>query len=332
MGIVYIDGLEDNGAFVGTAGTVSLVAGRTGNGYQTNGSSGRFDIRFPAPFFDTVTIGVALKMTSIASSGTSPCMITLYGDNGATPHISLNCTSGNIDVVRGNSTTPIIASAPACFSAANRWFYLEVQAKVSDTAGFVNINVDGVNKLTSATNLDTKNAGTNLSFDTISFGWGSSGNTIWDDLYLMAGAGDTFQGDCIVKTLLPNGNGFANQFVGSDGNSVDNYLLVDELPPSGADYVASATIGQQDLYTLADLSGAAGTILAVAPTVYAAKDEVGPRQVKPLLRGSATNAGAAQALDFAYAQKQSIYTTNPETSAAWTAAEVNALQVGVETA
>ena len=99
---------------------------------------------------------------------------------------------------------------------------------------------------------------------------GISGTTIFDDVYLMAGTGDEFLGDCTVATLLPTGNGFVNQFVGSDGNSTDNYLLVDEQPPSSTDYVGSATTGQQDLYTLTNLTGS-GTVLAVAPTIYAVR-------------------------------------------------------------
>ena len=354
--------------------------------------------------------------------------------------------------------------------------------RLHDSLGFVKINVDGVEVL-NVSGLDTKNAGTGTTYDTVQFGMGLSGTTLFDDLYLMAGAGDSFLGDCIVTTLLPNGNGasvggtfgapqymtFAgvpdnnggnyelgnkvrfttggritkvryyrlattsavdvsvwntagtrvagpvaspagaagyvevtlpaplavtpnevltvsvggtlvpwatvattvtnatdysmetttlydavgvapaspgtgtfyvapvfeavgSGFTGSDGDSTDNYLLVDEVPPSGADYVSSSTIGAQDLYTMSNLPAAAGEIIAVAPTLFAAKDEVGPRQVKPLIRSTTTVAGAGMNLDFAYAQKQVIHSVNPDTGLPWTMAEVNAVQVGVEVA
>ena len=325
MTLVYIDGLEDTAGVIATAGTIAVAAARTGNGIRVTGSTGVFRLAFPQPYFDTVTVGCAWRPSTV--SGTIP-IFTLYGDNGATVHTSVANSSGNLIVQRSSTTIATAPSPP--FSVANRWYYVEAQIRLHDTLGTAVVRVDGVEVL-NASALDTKNAGTGTWYDQIAFPFAVSGNAIFDDVYLMAGAGDSFQGDVVVATLVPNGNGAVSQWVGSDGDSVDNYALVDEIPPSTADYVRSATIGQQDLYTLTDLA-TTGVILAVAPTLYVAKDEVGPRTVKPLLRGSVVSAGAAQALDFAYAQKQQVFATNPETAVAWTLAEVNALQVGVEVA
>ena len=333
MPLVYIDGLEDNSAVVAVTGTGQTygVAARTAKGIQITGSSSSVQIRFPTPYSDTVTVGFAMRPSTVSGTNVSPAAVALLSDLGTVVHVAMLVVNGNLQIVRGDSTTPVLASSTfAPFPAANRWYYVEMQARLHDSLGTVKVNVDGV-EVINATALDTKNLGVNTTFDTVRFGMGVGGTTIFDDLYMMAGAGDAFQGDCTVATLLPTGNGFVNQFLGSDGNSVDNYLLVDEQPPSSTDYVGSATIGQQDLYTLADLTGS-GTVLAVAPTIYAAKDEVGSRTLKPLVRGATTNAGAALPLDFAYATRQSVFLVNPETGLAWTAAEVNALQAGVEVA
>jgi hypothetical protein len=325
MTLVYIDGLEDTSGVIATNGTIAIVAARTGNGIRVTGSSGSFRLGFPTPYFDTVTVGCAWRPSTL--TGTIP-IFTLYGDGGVTTHTSVTAANGNLVVQRSTTTIATAASPP--FVVANRWYYVEAQIRLHDTLGTAVVRVDGVEVL-NASALDTKNAGTGTWYDQIGFPFAVSGNAMFDDVYLMAGAGDSFQGDCVVATLVPTGNGVVNQWVGSDGDSVDNYALVDEIPPSTADYVRSPTIGQQDLYTLSDLA-TTGAILAVAPTLYVAKDEVGPRTVKPLLRGAAISAGAALTLDFAYAQKQAIFTANPETAAAWTLGEVNALQVGVEVA
>ena len=332
MTLLYIDGLEDSIGVRGTGGTVAYnIPARTGNGIRVSGSGGSFNMAMPTPLSDTVTIGFAWRPTSVSGTNFSPPPLQLWGDVGSVGHLSMNVAAGNLSIVRGTSSSPVIASTTTPpFPTANRWYFIELQAKISDTVGFVTVNVDGVNVLTSATTLDTRNGGVSPNIDVIQFGMGVSGTTIFDDLYIMAGAGDTFLGDCTVSTLFPDGNGSVNQFVGSDGDSVDNYQLVDESPSSAVDYVASATVGHQDLYTLGDLIGAP-TVLAVAPTIYVAKDEVGGRQVKPLVRsGSTTAAGVAVPLDFAYAQKQSIFMTNPSTGLDWTAADVNGLQAGVE--
>ena len=333
MGLIYIDGLEDNSAVIATAGTVTPnIVARTGLGIRVNGSGGWFRIALPPPYFDEVTVGFAWRSTAIVGNNFSPCPLEIKGDGGATIHTSLGFASGVAQIVRGSSSTPVIATSVTPVVAANRWHYIEVQVKLSDTVGFAKVNVDGVLVIDSPATLDTRNAGTAPVLDSLQFGMGISGTTTFDDLYVMAGSGDSFLGDCVVTTLLPNGNGSSSDFVGSDSDSTDNYLLIDETPPSAVDYVSSATIGDQDLYTLSDLPSTAGTIIAVAPTLYAAKDEVGPRQVKPLVRSTTTAAGAALSLDFAYGQRQSIFPINHDTGLPWTLAEVNAMEAGVEVA
>jgi hypothetical protein len=48
----------------------------------------------------------------------------------------------------------------------------------------------------------------------------------------------------------PNGNGSSSGWEGSDGNSTDNYLLIDETPPDTADYVQENTDETIDDYAL----------------------------------------------------------------------------------
>ena len=110
MGLVYIDGLEDNSAVVASAGTVTYnVAARTAKGIQT-AANAQFSIRFPTPYTDTVTVGFAFRPTSITGTNFAPAPLTLLGDTGTTAHIAMNLSGGNISVVRGSSSTPVIAS------------------------------------------------------------------------------------------------------------------------------------------------------------------------------------------------------------------------------
>ena len=53
-----------------------------------------------------------------------------------------------------------------------------------------------------------------------------------------------------IFCLRPNGNGANSDWGGSDGNSTDNYLLVNEIPPDSANYVQDDTSGQIDDYNL----------------------------------------------------------------------------------
>jgi hypothetical protein len=139
-------------------------------------------------------------------------------------------------------------------------------------------------------------------------------------------------GDIVVETLYPNGNGNANQWLGSDGDSTNNYLLVNETgAPVTTDYVADSVSGHQDMYTLTDLVHTTGTVLGVCHSAYAAKtDAVNARQIKLVNRRAADTKSVALDLTTTYTGYQYALAQDPETGAAWTIANVNSLQSGVE--
>ena len=216
-------------------------------------------------------------------------------------------------------------SAPGAYPL-NQWFYLEVQVRHHSSTGSFKIWVNG-NLIINFTG-NTKYNWTMIDSVVLE---GYHANARYDDIYLCTDTvADPPFGDCSVDLLLPTGNGAASQWVGSDGNSTDNYALIDENPQSMTDYVSSATPGQQDLYTVADLSITLGAIQAVGVCLTAHKDEVGPRSVKPLVRRTVTNAGTVLPLEGNAAGRQAFFLTDPETGAAWTQANVNAAQFGIE--
>lgn len=87
-----------------------------------------------------------------------------------------------------------------------------------------------------------------------------------------ATAPNDWPGPGSIGYLRPNGNGASSQWAGSDGNSTDNYLLLDETPPNGVtDYIQSNTSGQIDDWTLTDTPAGVNSddvIDWVAPGVY----------------------------------------------------------------
>lgn len=154
---------------------------------------------------------------------------------------------------------------------------------------------------------------------------------VWDDVNDGSGV-TTWMGPMQVSAVRPSGNGASNQWLGSDGNSADNYLLVDETPASTSDYVESSVDGQRDLYSQSGLAPGLKP-LAVKSMTYAQKNGSGLRSFKPVLKQNATvivdterTLSASPAL-FA----STIQGKNPETNLPWTAAEIAALQFGVET-
>ena len=257
-------------------------------------------------------------------------------------HVSLRFqgTSRGWQLRRGGDGFPFALSAVLADTEPNiaiigTWHYIEVKVKIADSGGTIELRQDGVTRLSYAG--DTQNGGV-ANVDRIA--WSSRINGLnyrIDDIYILNEQGslnNDFLGDTRCYPLYPNGNGNYSQLVGSDGNSTDNYLLVDESPaPSSADYVGSATPGDKDTYTFEDMPVSVGTVRGVETRVFAAKTDTGTKQVRALIRRSATDAnGVDHALaDSAYVTFQDMWEQDPHAGpGAWTITNVNGSEFGAE--
>lgn len=132
-----------------------------------------------------------------------------------------------------------------------------------------------------------------------------------------------------VIACRPNGSGNYSQLDGSDGNSVDNYALVNSAPPDIGTYVFSNTPNELDTYTLTDVPDTAGRINAVASWAYAAFDGTGVTKSQHVLRIGATDYSTPD-MDLAssYAAQWKVWNTNPADSSRWTRLVINGTEAG----
>jgi hypothetical protein len=109
-----------------------------------------------------------------------------------------------------------------------------------------------------------------------------------------------------------------------------NATLVDEAAQDGdATYVYSSTNGHEDLYDLADLAATPTSIVGVQSRMFAKKSDSGTRNGQIRVKSGGTEVGGTDtALSTSYTWLNKVDTVDPNTSAAWTASAVNALQVG----
>lgn len=264
--------------------------------------------------------------------GTYTTTLTLRGDSGATTHISLAINGTGSATLTCGGTQRATAGA-GTFGTGGVWFYVEVDATISDTVGVCNVRLNGDTTPVMTYTGDTKNGGTNTTIDQIR--WTQSGNNnsvLYDDLYICdsnGSANNGFLGDVRVITLMPTGAGNSTGMTPSTGS---NWAAVDEQPYSTTDYVSSSVTNTKDTYTLADLPGTISTVLAVQEMLVAQKNDAGPASVKTVLRTGGTDyASSAVALGTApQTVMNSIRETNPNTSTAWTVANVNAAEFGAQ--
>ena len=184
---------------------------------------------------------------------------------------------------------------------------------------------------------DTRNAGASTRPD----GLGWYANNDWfriDDLLVQDTTGasrNSWTGEIGIVGIRPAGNGANSGLLGSDGNSTDNYLLVDEAVPFEHDglRLAQGRSGAKDTYDMSAV-GKTGVVVGVQAFAYAAKFDVGTRAFKHLPRspGGSLSASSAAGLSTTYGMFIGPLWTAQADASAWTVADVDASEFGIEVA
>jgi hypothetical protein len=259
---------------------------------------------------------------------------------GGSPHILLRLgptsVTNGIDIRLGNkfSSTVLAASAPFIVSQSI-WYFIEMKVTIADSGGNVRVRINEQEVINFTG--DTRNGGAaQVDYITIGHDGVSSGPAdLWDDWYWLDGTGSApyndYLGDVKVETLVPNGAGASTQLIPSTGA---NWQCVDEQPPSTADYVSSATVGQRDTYAHTDLVTTNAQVFGVQVQSYAQASDAGIANLKCVTRGNsgALRYGASSILSSTPGWVMGgVQTTDPDNNP-WTIASVNAAEHGVEVA
>ena len=281
-----------------------------------------------------IIVGVAVRFTAGAHFG-----VMWLGDSAALPYIYIHRTEeGYIRVTSSGSTFNATGTTVV---DDDTWIYVEVRAIIHPTNGVCQVRLNGSNsnEIDYAGNTTRTGVG---AIDIASFGLDSTnGGERFTDVYVLNTAGavnNTWLGDMHVYTIVPTSDGSSSQWLGSDGDSVNNWALIDELPVTGADYpvpeadyVGSSTIGAVDLYGLGALPDGITDIKGIAWNGFVSKSDAGARAAAAvLLSDSTTDTGPSLTLPTSPATQQVIWEADPATSAAWTPEAVDDLEAGIQ--
>lgn len=275
-------------------------------------------------------VGCALKLTA-----TGTFLVFADGTNDQVYLFLAN--DGRIEIRNGAG----IALATSTFAlVSGEWYYVECKATIHGANGSCEVRIDGISRV-SLSNVNTQSTG-NPQATTVGLGarYGASSSPSFDvdDFYIcdLSGAqNNNFLGPYFrVDAVRPNDNGNASQLLGSDANSVNNYLLVDESAPnSDTDYVESDVVGNKDLYAMFDLTHAPNAIFGVQTNLFARKNDAGYRALQSVARsGGADYDGASTDLLSTYAYYRALREVDPATGLPWTVSGFNAAQFGVKVA
>ena len=242
---------------------------------------------------------------------------------------------GTLEVLRGASS--VSGGVSTATLTLNTYVYIEMKVTISNSIAadscIVRVDGDDVINVDAGEDLQVSANATSDRFRLSN--QVNSIEVLFDDLYIFDQTGsenNDFIGDAFVAAQFPDGNGTTNDFNGSDGNSVDNYLLVDENPTDDdVTYTESSTPGDIDLYTFDNITGSAN-IKAIQINNVTRKSDTGGRTMRSVTRPASTNFfGTSRAPSAAsYFNEREILDQNPETSADWTKQNFNATEFGIE--
>lgn len=336
MALLWIDGFEQyaNQADITdaydslSALAISILTGRNtgaGNNKCVQIDFGNITLirRLGLESTPTVVVGFAWqKAVNLATND----IFRLY--NGGTEMIVLKQVSGGeLGVDRGATN---LFNTSGLGLVAGTWFYVELKIFIHDSAGTVELWIDGVKEI-DETSVDTKN-GTPNTIDSI---WmvGDNGNALFDDLYFLddSGSDNTDRlGDSRVETVFPDADGNTNDFTRVGGGS-NNFEAVDDgsTPDDDSTYNHSSTAADKELYGFEALQGQVDTVFAVQATMYARKQETGERVVRVVARSNVTEVDSGDlTLGAQYRYLSNMYENDPDGGGNWDEAAVNAAQFG----
>jgi hypothetical protein len=334
MALIYLDSfdhytsLADKAWSAASNATIQASQGRFSTAALRTVQSGSIEWVFPAAL-TTVGVGFAFRFDT-APTGNA---VFLAFFDGATEHVRLELSPGRL--IRATRAGTLLGTGTFRLDV-NQTYYIECKVTIDDSTGVVVVKVNEITDI-NLSSQDTRNAG-NASVDRIrpqTTSWVSGAASFFDDLVIWDTTGgaptNDFLGDIRVEALFPNGNGNSSQWVGNDGNSTDNYLLVDETAPnSDTDYVESSTVGNKDTYAYGNLTPTTGTVYGVQINPFAKKTDAGARSIVSVARhsGSETD-GPVKTLNSTYGYLPDIRETKPG-GGAWSISDINAAEFGIK--
>lgn len=249
--------------------------------------------------------------------------------------------SGNIVVYNWNVGS-VLATGTAIIPD-NGYHWIELSFKISTTAGFMKVTVDGVtdvnfsgvtaSSITSGAKYGTLSLGGSINGD-IGIGFGSYGQQYFDDIIMYDDQGSAFNtypvGAQRIYTQIPTSDASV-AYTRDSGAS--NFSRVNELTVNtDVSYVDGTAVGNVDYYGVAAVSGWAPTVInAVMVKTDSYDPSGGGHTARHNVKVSSTAVnGSAFAVPYSYRFQGTPFYTRPA-GGAWTVSDVGtSLQFGME--
>lgn len=218
------------------------------------------------------------------------------------------------------------------------WHYIELYVKIGASGpggGEVTLRIDG-DVVIEIEETDTRPGGA-ATVDRFLANYNSGGfGLVVDDLTINDNSGS-------FQNSYPNGIRYLRMNVDGDGNytqwdpstGVSHFALVDEIPPSDAEYNSTTTAAERDSYTL-ESTGSAGlpvgvTIEMIQQVIYVSEDVASANTVDTFVRlaGADDDDGLAHTLPLTMERREGAVRYEKPGGGAWGASDLDSLEIGI---
>jgi len=310
---------------VGTGFNISPAWGRSLGGQGLQLTSNTHGV------YKTVSAGVATLITGCAvyfvATPTNNAFIQFF--DGTTEQISLRGDgSGHLTISRNGT---VLATSTNTVSV-NTWYFIEIKATIHPSAGVIEVRVNGTSTgwIPSTASLNTRNTANSQATGIAVVQ--PNQNVRIDDFYIADTTGSVnndFLGPIQIAVQAPSAAGNYAQWTPNYGANFGN--VRDTIPDGDQTYNASSTANNIDSFVFEKNFMSAGTVLGIQHCILAKQDVGAQRVIAPFQRSSSTDyPGTSVNLGGGYNYILEVKDTNPDTSAAWTLAGLNAAEFGVK--
>lgn len=238
----------------------------------------------------------------------------------------------DFSIVLVNSAGTILGTPITNGFTAGAFHHFQISLTINNTNGSLHIRKDGSTTDTYAiTGVDTQNTGNAYSnVVQIVSQAGLLNNFTIDDLFMNNSSGsttNTFPGEIRSIPLMPASD-VSVQF--SPNTGLTNYTQVRTIPQNNfSSYVQDSTASNSDLYTITALAFTPSAIIGATVRLWGEKTDSGSRSGQAQLKSSTTTVttpSTACAVSGMWYWK--FYDQDPATTTTWTAAGINAVELG----